>query len=389
MNSIMRPSLSPSPGENRFTSISAILDVCPIGVVGVGADGKVVYANAAFSSLSGLNAAELVGISEDALNLKLRANGDPAKPFEPCKSPAVALPELPAAKTIAVIPLQPAFCAQRDGTECGCDVTLIKPVRRHLRRTARFLDDPATGLTRVLFFDDITRERAADELKRQLMVTAAHEFRTPLTMINGFAETMLMREHDAESRADMLRTLLHHGKHLAKAMDNVLDLARLEGRVYQTLPLAKLDLREVLLGACASFIFPGDARRPELDLPESAVQFDGDRTLLTQCVHELLTNAYRFSFGHGRILVAMEMRERDGIRWACFSVADEGIGMTDEDQALAFDPFWRADKSGSNLGCGLGLPLVKEIATLHRGRVELSSGLAEGTKVTVWLPTPS
>jgi signal transduction histidine kinase len=75
-----------------------------------------------------------------------------------------------------------------------------------------------------------------------------------------------------------------------------------------------------------------------------------------------------------------------GRRYAVVQVQDHGIGMTPEQLEKAFDRFYRADTSGNIPGTGLGLSLVKEIADLHQGRVEMSSEFGKGTRVSLWIP---
>jgi signal transduction histidine kinase len=104
--------------------------------------------------------------------------------------------------------------------------------------------------------------------------------------------------------------------------------------------------------------------------------------MLTRAIVNLLTNALRYSPADSPVSVAI-VKHGGMVR---ISVEDQGVGMTREDRARAFDRFWRADDSRSSEGRGLGLAIVKEIVGLHGGRVDLESELGVGTTASVELP---
>jgi signal transduction histidine kinase len=103
-------------------------------------------------------------------------------------------------------------------------------------------------------------------------------------------------------------------------------------------------------------------------------------------LNNLLSNAFKYSPHGGQVTLSARCQTQGGRDYAVLEVRDEGLGMTPEQLARAFERFYRADTSGNIPGTGLGLSLVKEIAELHNGRVELESVLGRGTTARLWIP---
>jgi signal transduction histidine kinase len=86
------------------------------------------------------------------------------------------------------------------------------------------------------------------------------------------------------------------------------------------------------------------------------------------------------------VSVAARLSSGNGERFAIIKVRDQGIGMTPEQLARVFERFYRADTSGNIPGTGLGLSMVKEVAGLHKGRIEITSEYGKGTMASLWIP---
>jgi signal transduction histidine kinase len=117
----------------------------------------------------------------------------------------------------------------------------------------------------------------------------------------------------------------------------------------------------------------------------------GDRGKLRQVLFNLLSNAYKYSTAPSAVTVRLLRDDGDdevggGVARVGLAVTDRGIGMTPEQAARVFERFYRADPSGTVLGTGLGMSIVREIVQLHGGQVALDSQPGEGTTATVWLP---
>jgi signal transduction histidine kinase len=121
-------------------------------------------------------------------------------------------------------------------------------------------------------------------------------------------------------------------------------------------------------------------------VPDVLVLVDPEKIQLA--LNNLLGNAFKYSPQGGQVSLAVEIRTRDQKSYAVLEVQDQGIGMKPEQLERAFERFFRADTTGNIPGTGLGLSLVKEIADLHGGHIELASEFGVGTTARLWLPLP-
>lgn len=353
----------------RHDPLASFLDDFPHGAVRFSPELTVTGVNRAFIAMCGDDASALTGRDRAGFDAFLSERSDPDLPYRPCWSQ-------PAAMTSVFSECSTSRQA------CQCDFQIIQPqwlrLRRHLHR------NPVDGST-VLYFQDVSRESRLDRMMSDFLVTTAHELRTPLTTMLGYAELLVTEDIDPIEANRMQRTLFRHGRHLAAILEDVLDLARLESA--QKPPLRNtVDLAQVALLACGEFQ-PTDERRPRVALPDTDLAVLGDCKQIVRCLHLLLDNAFRYSYGKGDIQVRVTKDPEDG--WNLLEVIDEGVGMTPEQASKAFERFWRGDASGKTPGSGLGLPIVREIMRRHGGVAELVSRPAHGTTVRLRFPPVS
>jgi signal transduction histidine kinase/BarA-like signal transduction histidine kinase len=228
--------------------------------------------------------------------------------------------------------------------------------------------------------------RAADRRKDDYLAMLSHELRNPLAPIRS-AVYLLERADPASDGARRAREVVaRQVGHLARMVDDLLDVSRISrGRI--ELRRARLELGELVRRV-------GDDHRPllgaagvELDVvvPEGPVLVDGDATRLAQLLGNLLQNSAKFTPRDGR--VTLSLREEGGA--AVLQVRDTGDGIEAAVLDHVFEPFVQGDRTlaRSHGGLGLGLPLVKGLAELHGGSVEVrSGGRGAGTELTVRLP---
>ena len=203
-----------------------------------------------------------------------------------------------------------------------------------------------------------------------------------MTSIYGFSELLLDSDLNEAMRREMVETIHRQTKWLVEIINELLDLSRIEARRGMDIHLADVDLgtmlRETVLGLDL------DAERwPVKFVSEShplSVRTDAGK--LRHAVTNILANARKYSPQGGVIEVGWTCEaERVGI-----TIADHGMGMTEQQLARVGERFWRADTSGSTPGTGLGVAMVLEILKLLGGRLELQSQAGQGTQVTLWLP---
>ncbi|WP_374259829.1 PAS domain S-box protein [Zoogloea sp.] len=347
-----------------FVRLETIFTLSPDGFVSFDSGGRLAFVNPAFERMTGFIVADLVGLGLEQLDERMRALSDPAQPYPPVQAD-----------------LDENYHDPRRRHRRR-SVTMLRPAPRVLSRSVRRVGSSNTAF--VLYFRDITRETEVDRMKSEFLSTAAHELRTPMASIMGFSELLLTRKYDEHRTRDLLETINRQAGRLTALLNELLDLARIEARAGKDLDRVRQPLGPIVRDTLAAFMVPGDNRAIDLSglgpLPEVMV----DAAKIQQALTNVIGNAYKYSPDGGSVCLASVQHDGEvGLR-----VSDEGIGMTPEQQARAFERFYRADSSGNIPGTGLGLSLVKEIIELHAGRVELESEAGVGTTLTLWLPLP-
>jgi signal transduction histidine kinase len=242
-------------------------------------------------------------------------------------------------------------------------------------------------VSQVLYFRDVTHETEVDHMKSEFLSTAAHELRTPMASILGFSEVLLNQEVEADAQREFLGIIYKQSQLMAKILDELLDLARIEARRGKDFRYSKVCLQDLAEDLAKSFI-PPEGRGPlELILPEQKVEVLADSGKLRQAVLNVLSNAYKYSPEGGPVVLSVETPNRVGPAprtW--IHITDHGIGMTPEQLGRVCERFYRADASGKTSGTGLGMSIVKEIIDLHGGELAISSEVDFGTRVSLCLP---
>lgn len=339
----------------------AILELSPAGFVFVDAGRRIAYANAAFLSMTGLDAEQLAGLDLAALQQRIAPLCDSQRP-------------------------PPVFADALDDREQT--LLLDRPEKRVVKWLFRNLrdewDDSQGG---VFFFRDVTRESEIDRMKTEFLSTAAHELRTPMASIFGFSELLLARDFDPETRQDLIQTIHRQTRNLMELLNELLDLARIEARGGKGFRIEELPLKPIILDATASLYVPAETHRLEVDLPTLLPKVNVDVEKFGQCLANVLSNAIKYSPDGGLIHISTSTRTAgDGQALVGVTVSDEGIGMTEDQVAHMFDRFYRAEGSRHIPGTGLGMALVKETMEILGGEVSVESSFHFGTAVTLWLP---
>ncbi|TRO78708.1 hypothetical protein FL622_15560 [Desulfuromonas acetexigens] len=235
----------------------------------------------------------------------------------------------------------------------------------------------------VLVLQDVTFEHKIERLKSEFIIAAAHELKTPITVLSGFAEMLQDELLSPEQRQDGLRRIYENSWRLNHILDVLLDIScvdsglplPLERRIH---PVAELldDVREYCQGLSTN-------QRFDFSLIASDSRLDIDRVKVEQIFTSLVSNAVKFSPNPGVVRI-MGQPEAGFYR---FEVVDQGTGMNDEERCRVFDRFFRADASDTALGgIGLGMSLVKAIVEAHGGKISLESQPGLGTRVAFSLP---
>jgi signal transduction histidine kinase len=232
-----------------------------------------------------------------------------------------------------------------------------------------------------------TQLDSLENLRREFVANVSHELKTPVTSIQGFAETLLEGARDNPEDLDrFLRIIARQSGRLADIIDDLLTLSRLESApLDELLAVDRYVLCEILEScreACRG-------RAEEKDIAiivdcSGEVEVMADRSLLTQAVINLIENAVKYSPEHTTVTVS---GSRFGRR-VRITVADQGPGIPEHHVPRLFERFYRADKARSRRlgGTGLGLAIVKHITSVHQGDVGVETRIGQGSTFIILLP---
>ena len=239
------------------------------------------------------------------------------------------------------------------------------------------------------------RLRELERMKDEFLSTAAHELRTPLTSIRMSAglvqeQLQLMVSKGSPQVVDPrlldLIALVEDGsQRMHSLVNDLLDLTRLEqGRA--TLLIEELDMREVVKASVEATmpLFESKGQHLSMHLPEAYCAVRGDRQRLEQVIINLLSNAHKYSPAGARIDVRIQ---RSGGECSV-SVRDNGPGIPEEERELIFERFYRSSlhRRDRTPSTGLGLPIARKIAEMHKGRVWTEAAQGGGSIFTLKLP---
>jgi PAS domain S-box-containing protein len=342
----------------RSAQLDAIFSLSPDGFVMFDAYDHLVVANPAFERITGLSKQRYQSFTLSQFEQELLELCDESLPL-------------------------PVMRGDQPNASWQDKLQLARPQRRVVQVRSR--RNEAGRRETIMYFRDVTHEDQVDRMKSEFLTAAAHELRTPMVSIFGFSELLTKRKYPEERQADMLRTIHKQCGLLVKMLNELLDLARIESRGGLDMQITPQPLADMIHN-CIQGLMLKDTDRPVIHDHLPALQVLMDPEKMQQALTNLLSNAFKYSPKGGDVRLTVRKATEEGTEFAVVDVQDQGIGMTPEQLARAFERFYRADASGNIPGTGLGLSLVKEIAELHKGRVVLQSELGSGTTASLWIP---
>jgi len=241
----------------------------------------------------------------------------------------------------------------------------------------------------LLTLRDLTEARRVERMRADFIANASHELRTPLASLLGFVETLQgPAQADPTARARFLTIMREQGRRMARLIDDLLSLSRIEQKQHLR-PAAEVDLAQIVRHV-ADTLAPL-AREMDVELKIDAntpVVVVGERDELLRVAENLIENAIKYGSRPDKsgslVEVAVTRRAKDGV----LIVRDHGRGISPEHLPRLTERFYRVDpgQSRARNGTGLGLALVKHILTRHRGRLTISSRLGDGSTFTATAP---
>jgi two-component system, OmpR family, phosphate regulon sensor histidine kinase PhoR len=232
----------------------------------------------------------------------------------------------------------------------------------------------------VVVLHDVTELRRLERIRHDFVANVSHEFKTPLTAIQGFAETLLSGAlEDPRNNRRFLEIIRDHATRLAVLTDDLLKLARIEAGKLEV-QFGPVQLTEVIERCAETAQLKANRKQItlEIEVPPNLPAVHGDASLLRDVVQNLLDNAIQYTPEGGRVRVIATA----GPREAVVTVDDTGMGIPLAEQERIFERFYRVDVARSREagGTGLGLSIAKHIVEAHGGRLWVESEVGRGSK---------
>ena len=242
---------------------------------------------------------------------------------------------------------------------------------------------------KLVQLSDQSSQYAADKMRTDFVANASHELRTPIAAIKGFVETLQDPEagENKDTRARFLKIMYDEADRMQKLIEDLMSLSRIEAERYQ-LPEGSVDLN-ALVSETQNFFMTSRNRKEqdfEITLPGQAPAIRGDHAQLSQLLHNLVSNAFKYGGKEAPVEIKVEANHSGSMMK--LSVTDSGEGIEARHIPRLTERFYRVDKGRSKAigGTGLGLSIVKHITERHGGRLEVNSEIGVGTTITVLLP---
>lgn len=243
----------------------------------------------------------------------------------------------------------------------------------------------SSSVSQILSLRDVSHESLIEKLKSEFLSTAAHEIRSPMASILGFAELMTQAELGASERSEYSGIILSQANRIKGLLDELLDLARIDAGGDQHFAFEPVDLRALVKTVVTEFIPPDGRPAPSVDVPSQFCRIDFDKA--AQALLNVISNAYKYSGKNSSVkILYVPPAASNNLEMAGITVQDSGIGMSPAEQQRVFERFYRVNHKTTVAGSGLGMAIVKEIMLLHGGEVVINSAHGQGTAVTLMFP---
>ena len=228
--------------------------------------------------------------------------------------------------------------------------------------------------------------KRSDELRRELIANVSHDLRTPLATLQGYIETLLIKENQytEEERRGYLEIALRHCQRLSKLVSELLELAKLDSSEIRV-NFEPFNLPELVQDVVQKFQLRAEEEHIEIitNFNDELPFVNADIALVERALENLIENAIHFTPADGTITIELALKEDILVQ-----ISNTGPGIPNEELPHIFKRFYHADQSrrGREGHSGLGLAITKKIIELHKRSINVTSSLGAGTSFTFYLP---
>lgn len=245
------------------------------------------------------------------------------------------------------------------------------------------LDKKGTGIfmTMTENFNRMTKElKQTKILNEEFIHNFSHEFKTPISAINGFADVLLEDDLTEEERKKYLKIIKEESYRLSNLSEKVLFISKLNTQSIIT-DKKEYRLDEQIKKCIIMTQKYWENKHLQMNVNLSEIVYYNNPDIIQEIWINLLSNAIKYTKDNGKIDIKLEKMNNIIV----FTISDTGIGIEEEKIPYIFNEYYQADESHHNLGVGLGLSIVKKIVNLANGDIKVESTINKGTTFTVTL----
>ena len=230
----------------------------------------------------------------------------------------------------------------------------------------------------------LNRLQESFELQSRFIANASHELSTPLTSISSQIQVSLQRDREAVEYRNVMESIYQDVQHMSKLTQTLLEFAKASGST-GGLEINLIRIDEIILQLPSEIVKMNEQYSVALQFDELPEEEDdlmvfGNEPLLLTAIKNIVINACKYSTDH-KALIKLEITNQIVI-----TICDKGKGISKNELTRIFQPFYRVQENSANKGFGLGLSLAERIIKLHKGSIEVTSVIDEGTCFAVFLP---
>lgn len=234
----------------------------------------------------------------------------------------------------------------------------------------------------LILIVDYTEKHQLEMARREFTSNVSHELKTPLTIINGYAEMIETGMAKQEDIKRFSRIIREEGTRLLYLIDSIMRLSKIEEK--QSKEYTPIDVFSIAQDTIDRLAIVASDKNIDVNISGHETIINGNQTMIEELLYNLIENGIKYTQPSGKVSIDIKNDKEH-----CYiKVSDTGIGIPKEHQDRIFERFYTVDKSRSRKtqSTGLGLSIVKHIVEYHNGSIELESEENKGTEITVILP---